>query len=114
MSMYEHYLMERRDLRVWRTDNAFLTWKPTDDNGVWIADIYVAPEARRTLVGTHLTDAFVVWLQQNMPSCQRLYGTVDFTANHPELGLMSMLKYGFRVKGRAFNEGTCLMLVKEL
>lgn len=96
MSLYEHYLKERRGLSVFRNESAFLTWKLTDDNGAYIQDIYAIPDARRMHIASHLTDEFVVWLKGHAPACDKLYGSVDFTANAPEGGLIAMLRYGFK------------------
>lgn len=110
--LIEQYLKERRDFRIWRSgDYAFLTWKPTDDNGAYIQDIYVIPEYRRQSEASCMTDSFVKWLRVNMPSCERLYGSVDFTAKNPELGLIAMLLYGFKIKNVM---GNGLWLCKEL
>ena len=109
MSLFEDYLLERRDLHVyrpWKEVACFLTWKTTDDDGIYIQDIYVAPEARRGNIARDMADSLV---EEYAPA--RLYGSVDFTTKNPEVGLLALLHYGFKVKSIL---GNGLWLCKEL
>jgi GNAT superfamily N-acetyltransferase len=92
-SLYAQYVKEREGLDLLEKEEAFLTYTINADQGyIFIQDLYVIPEKRRSQVASQLADEVVsIAVQQG---CSILYGQVDTRANQWERSAKVLEGYG--------------------
>jgi GNAT superfamily N-acetyltransferase len=86
-----------------------ITWEPQPD-GIWIADVYVRPDARKRGIGREL-----LWIVEDFAreaGVSRLYGTVSVKTAGWEASVAAQEACGFRLD-RISDTGEGL-LIKEL
>lgn len=91
------------------TPVGFALYKRVADDAVWLADVFVVPEARRSGAGSHLADQ-VCDVAREM-KCKYVLTSVDPTAPGATVSMMAILSYGFNVFG---NDGRLVLFKKEL
>lgn len=98
MSMHAEYLRERLGDEVLEYDEGFVTYRFIDDNGiksVYIVDIFVRPDFRRTRMASIMADA-VVELARTQ-GCKRLIGTVSPASKNATDSLKVLMGYGMEL-----------------
>lgn len=96
ISHYGRYVYEREGKSIHETDKGFVTyvfWPKF--NSVYMEDIYVAPEFRRSKVTFELVSA--VESVARLKGYKTLVGSVKPTANGATTSLKGMLAHGFEV-----------------
>lgn len=94
MSVYAEYLKEREGKEVVENDNGFLSYRIFNDY-VYIVDIYVVPEKRKTGLAKFWADQ--VCEIAKAKGAKTLVGSVDVRANGATESLKVLLAYGMRV-----------------
>lgn len=93
MNLYEAYIKERLGDFYYENEEGFATYRYLDDGKtLYIVDLYVRPECRRTRAGTAITDAIVAIGKK--AGATALLGTVSPQANNATNSLKALLSYG--------------------
>lgn len=99
MSLYADYVKERLGDRVLETDVGFATYRFSDENTVYIVDIYIAPAARMMGAASDIADSIVEIARKN--GCTQLLGSVVPSARGATESLKVLLGYGMRLDSSA-------------
>lgn len=92
MSLYAEYLQERTEDFILENDKGFVTWRYLNERQVYLIDIYVVPEFRRSQVATTLAD-YVASIAKNTGRTE-LFGTVVPSAKGSNASLKVLWDYG--------------------
>lgn len=98
MSMYASYVRERLGDEILETDEGFVTYRFLKDGGtdaVYIVDIYVRPDFRKSTVASQMADTVVE--AAKFVGCKRLLGTVNPKAKNSTDSLRVLLGYGMEL-----------------
>lgn len=96
MKMYADYIKETLGDETLIREEGFATYRFFDDNGVpsvYIIDIYVRPDFRRTTVASQMADEIIETAKAR--GCKTAIGTVLATTKNPNRSLAMLLGYGF-------------------
>ncbi len=108
MSLYGQYIKERLGKEIVENENGFATYYYVDD-GVYIEDIFVIKEARKSNVASKLADE-IADIAKNK-GVKKMYGTVVPTATGSEVSLKVLMAYGFKPHSAQTN---LIVMVKEI
>lgn len=108
MSLYAEYIKERENKDIVETSEGFATYVFTDQ-GVYIVDLYVKPDFRKTHVASELADKIAIIAKERGHS--KMFGTVNLTAAKPTLSLKVLLAYGMALSSCGNNY---IVLEKEI
>lgn len=100
MSLYSNYIQERTNKRIIETDKGYATYINYED-GIFIEDIYVLPEFRKTGEASKLADKITDIAKQN--GYKQIFGAVCPSANGSTDSLKVLLAYGFKLKSSIEN-----------
>lgn len=95
MKMYRDYLKERLGDELVERPEGFATYRYVDHFGtpaVYIVDIYVRPDFRKTKVASEMADDICVTAQK--AGCKVMLGTVLSTAKNATDSIKVLLAYG--------------------
>lgn len=95
MSVYGDYIKERLNDEIIERDEGFATYRYLDHDGissVYIVDIYVRPDFRKTKVASEMADSIVEKAMTR--GCKRLLGTVVPSASRSTDSLKVLIGYG--------------------
>lgn len=95
MSIYAEYLREKTDDEIIETSEGFATYRYTDHNtipSVYIVDIYIIPNKRRTHAASAIADSIVELARKN--GCLKLLGSVVPSNKNSTDSLRVLLAYG--------------------
>ena len=96
-SLYAKYLKERSSDNILETSNGFATFRYLDGGkSVYIIDIYVLPEHRKSGEAARIADNIVE--QARVKGCTELLGSVCPSANGSTISLKVLLGYGMTLK----------------
>lgn len=110
--MQATYIRERSGADVLiEPGKGFATWKFLSPTDVYIVDLFVAPEYRRSGVGTQLADQIVAGAKA--AGATRLIGSVDARSETRTDALRGLLAYGMSFD-RIGDDGRMLWLSKEI
>ena len=87
----------------------FATWKMIDATGVYLVDIYVGPDFRRSGVAAKLTDR--VAAMAHKLGATRMIGSVETKSATATEAMKAILAYGFKI---THVDGSMIYLVKDL
>lgn len=110
--MYLDYLRERLGDESVVRDEGFATYRFLDDNctpSVYIVDIYVRPDFRKTSIASEMADQ-IVEISKKM-GCRRLIGTVVPNAKRSTESLKVLLGYGMELY---YSKDNLVVFKKEL
>lgn len=96
MSLYAEYLRERTNDEIIETEKGFATYRYTDPTTVYIVDIYVRPDFRRSGESSNLADSIVELAK--IRGCTKLIGTVVPSAKGSTTSLKVLLGYGMSLE----------------
>lgn len=99
MSLYGDYIKEHRGDEIIETKQGFATYRYIDDTTVYLIDIYVIPDYRKSNAASDMADEVVK--AAKLRGCNKLLGTVVPTANNSTVSLRALLGYGFTLKSSA-------------
>lgn len=94
-SLYAQYIKERIGRGILETEDGFATFDYISDDVVYIIDIYVVPEKRKSKVASELADT--ICEQAKKDGKKFLLGSVDVTANGAEISAKCLEAYGMKV-----------------
>jgi GNAT superfamily N-acetyltransferase len=94
MSIYAAYLKEREDAEVLETPRGFVVYRITPSDNVYVKDIYVLPDYRKTGEASRLANRVADLAREQ--SCCRMFGSVDPTAHGADVSMRALLGYGMR------------------
>jgi hypothetical protein len=94
--MYADYLKEHRGDHLIENEFGFAVYRFLNETQVYIVDIYVVPEQRKSHEASTIADAIVVVAKAR--GCSELLGTVVPSANKSTESLKVLLGYGMRLK----------------
>ena len=95
MSLYAQYLSEYVGDRIVETPKGYATYRFMNDNkSVYIIDIYVIPDERKTGYGSSLAEEIVQ--RAKKVGSTELLGTVSLKANNPSDSFKVLLAYGMK------------------
>lgn len=101
MSLFSEYLTERTNTQIIETPQGFCTYKFMDDNTVYLEDLYVKPEFRRSHVASQLADQ--VCEIGKTKGCTHLIGSVVPSAKNSTASMKILLAYGMELE-RSMND----------
>lgn len=100
MSLYADYLKEKTGHFVLEIENGFASYKYLDDGKtVYIIDIYVRPEFRKTKIASTIADSIVEIAVKN--GCNSLLGTIMPSNKGSTTSLKFLLSYGMHLDSSA-------------
>jgi predicted GNAT family acetyltransferase len=109
MSHYADYIKERLGKHIIEDERGFATYSFTDESTVYIEDIYITPEHRKSGVATSFADKIVAIAKAK--GCTRLLGSVAPSANGSTDSLKCFLAYGCSLESSTNN---FIVLVKRI
>lgn len=93
MSMYADYLKERTKDLIVETSSGFATYRYLDDDKtVYIVDIFVIPEDRKSKAATIMADSIAKEAKER--GCKKLIGSVVPSMNNSTASMKVLLGYG--------------------
>ncbi len=95
MSLHSEYLNELLGDSIIEWDNGFATYRFIDHEGVpsvYIVDIYVRPDFRKTRMATEMADEIKKVAMRN--GCKRMIGSVNAFIKDPTRSIKVLLGYG--------------------
>lgn len=110
LSMYGQYIYEREGKCIIETGKGFATYAYMHDiKAVYLEDLFVVPEHRRSKAATELVDA--VAEQAKLKGYNTLVGSVAPKANGSTDSLKAVLSYGMKLHSC---DGNLIWFKKEL
>jgi ribosomal protein S18 acetylase RimI-like enzyme len=100
MSLFGQYIQEREDKCIIESDIGFATYS-FSDAGVYIQDIYVHPEHRKSGEASRLANEIAVIAKEK--GLTKMYGSVVPSANNSTDSLKVLLAYGFKLDSSSNN-----------
>ena len=95
LSLYGQYLTERTSRGILETEHGFATFDYITDDTVYIVDLYVVPEKRKSHVASEIADK--ICEEAVKLGKKYLLGAVDLTANGAENSVKVLEAYGMKV-----------------
>lgn len=95
MSLYARYAKEFLGRSVIETEEGFVTYRYTDENTVYIENLYVIPELRQNKVASQLAQR--VAEEAIVKGCKKMLGSVIPSANNSTVSMKVLLAYGFEL-----------------
>ncbi len=96
MSLYSKYVTERTNKQILETEYGFATYNFPDATTVYIEDIYVLPEHRKSGLAAAIANEIVVIAKEK--GCTQILGSVVPTANNSTDSLKVLLAYGMKLR----------------
>lgn len=96
MSLYAEYIKEHRNDEIIEMEHGFATYRYLDSNSVYIVDIYIQPDHRKSKLASVIADEVVK--ASKLRGCTKLLGTVTPSANNSTVSLKVLLGYGMSLK----------------
>jgi len=90
--MYAEYLKEREGIETLQSDDGFMTYTMTED-ALYIVDVYIKPEARRTGAATALEAKAIAIAKE--AGRKHLMGSVSFGVAGVDASLKMMVRSGY-------------------
>lgn len=107
--MYAEYLRERTADEIMETEQGFVTYRFLNEKQVYIVDLYVRPDFRKSGTASAMADAIVELAKQR--GCTELLGTVVPAAKNSADSMKILLAYGMKPHGI---EGNMVVFMKEI
>lgn len=101
MSLYAEYLKSRTEDQILEADHGFATYRFLDDGSVYILDIYVRPEFRKTGLARGLADQIKEIAR--LKGCLKMVGSVVPSAKGSTESLSVLIAYGMRLDSSTNN-----------
>lgn len=96
MSMHAEYLRERTHDQILETEEGFATYRYIDEKTVYIIDLYVRPDFRKTNKASLMADSIV--LEAKEKGCTKLLGSVVPSTKNSTISLKVLLGYGMSLQ----------------
>lgn len=92
MSHYASYLKEKTNDQILETEHGFATYRYTSEKTVYIVDLYVAPDFRKSGTASALADIIVE--EARKKGCTELIGSVVPSTKNSTDSVRVLLAYG--------------------
>lgn len=109
MSLFAEYKLEREAIETIETPVSFATYRQVGDDTLYIQDIFVAKDARKSGAASHLADQIAEIAKGK--GLKYLLGSVDTRLGNPTTSTKVLLAYGFEVSRV---EGQLILFRKEI
>lgn len=109
MSLYADYIKERNGRGILENENGFATFEYVTDKLVYIVDLYVIPEKRKTHVASQLADQICAIAKESGRT--QMLGSVDLSTKGSQESIKTLLAYGMKL---THTDKTVLYFVKEI
>jgi len=109
MSHYANYLIEKTDCSIVETEEGFATYRFTDDRAIYIVDIYVSSDFRKSGVASKFADRIAEIGRGK--GLSKMYGSINLGTKDCTASLKVLLAYGFQLNSCTNN---FLLLDKEI
>lgn len=96
-NLYIDYLKERQNAEVLEHEHGLFVYTFLGDGKLYLQDMYVEPEHRRTGV-SHILFARLLKIAKEK-EITTIIGSTDIQANNAEAGLLAALSVGFKITG---------------
>ena len=96
-SNYGLYMEELEDIDIYEDGRSFMTYKIKDDNELWLYDLFVKKEYRKTGKATELVNLLVNIAREC--NCKTIVTFTQKTNNGWEISTKALKDYGFVVDG---------------
>lgn len=100
MSLYADYLREKTGDEILETEHGFATYRYLDD-AVYIVDIYVKPDFRKSTIASCMADA--ICKEAKEKGIHKLIGSVVPSSKNSTASLKVLLSYGMLLKSSSEN-----------
>lgn len=108
MSLYADYLKERTTDHILETPSGFASYRYVNEGKtVYIVDIYVVPEERKSGRASALADEIIK--EAKLKGCSEVLGSVQPSTKNSTDSLKVLLAYGFEL----FNAGQDFIFLKK-
>lgn len=94
MSLYGDYIKEHRGDEIIESSIGFASYRFLSSTSVYIIDIYVKPEHRKSHAAAQLAD--IVCIKAKERGCLEVLGSVVPHANNSEASMKVLLAYGMK------------------
>lgn len=95
MSHYADYIRERTNDFILETPEGFATYRFMNEKSVYIIDIYVIPELRKSKIASKLADQIGIIAKER--GCTEMFGSVVPSAKGSDSSIRVLQAYGMRV-----------------
>jgi L-amino acid N-acyltransferase YncA len=95
VSLYGQYILERANKHIIENDNGFAVYSFPDNNTVYIEDIYVIPEKRKSMIASEFANRIATLAKELGKT--RMLGSVVPTANNSTISLQVLINYGMKL-----------------
>lgn len=95
MSLYSEYIQEKTVKSIIETDIGFITYGFPDPQTVYIEDLYIIPNARKSNNASDLADKVAAAAKER--GCSRMLGSVVPSTKNSTDSLKVLLAYGMRL-----------------
>ena len=109
MELYSKYIKERENRELIEVPHGFITYQKLDNGDIYIVDLFVEKEFRRSGIGTQLSE--LVKQAALKDGVKRLIGSICLTTNGVTNSMKSLITDGFTYSHAS---GTMLYFVKEI
>jgi predicted GNAT family acetyltransferase len=92
MSLYSEYLLERTTDKIIELEYGFVTYRYLNEKQVYIVDIYIKPDSRKSGRASMLADQVVKEAKEK--GCTELIGTVNPSCAGSKESLKVLFAYG--------------------
>lgn len=99
MSLYAEYLRERTNDRIIEGEFGFATYRFLDGGKVYLIDIFVVPEKRKSGLATSMANQIAAIAKEH--GCTKMLGTVNPQAKGSTNSLKVLLAYGMSLQNIA-------------
>lgn len=101
MSLYSQYIAEKTDKSILETDIGFATYSFPDNKTVYIEDIFVLPEYRKSHAASEMADEIIA--KAKSKGCTKAIGSVVPSTSNSTDSLKILLAYGMKLDSSANN-----------
>ena len=108
MSLWSEYKKEISAVQFLEYEHGFISYSISNDY-VYIEDIFVIPEKRRSNLAKEMAD-FVVQIGKSK-GCTKLFGSIETKIKDPHRSLQVLLSYGMKLHSAV---GSIVYFVKEI
>ena len=96
MSLYSNYLLEKTNDHIIETEKGFATYRFVDEKTVYIIDLYILPDFRRSHAASLIADNIVSVARGR--GCTKLLGSVVPSNKNSSSSLKVLLAYGMSLE----------------
>lgn len=101
LTLYSRYITEKTDDLILETETAFVTYSYPDEKTVYIKDIYVHPDYRKSYMASNIADEVVAIAKSK--GCTKVIGSIVPTTKNSTDSVKVLLAYGMKLDSSTNN-----------